>query len=149
MKDIEKEYCTFLEKKLAQFKQYQSFTEKIKHAICGREKNKEIIGLIARRQTCIGAIEKINASMRDIIKKGSNGLLDIPKKYKSMVDSTMSSIKDIMIQIELMDKELIAIAVERRDGIKTELLNMQDLRQAARGYKSYARYPARFLDTRR
>jgi hypothetical protein len=149
MEDIEKEYCIFLEKKLVQFKQYQSFTEKMKHAMCGREKNKEILGLISRRQTCIGAIEKINASMRKIIKKGSAGLLHIPVKYRSLVDDYMSSIKDIIIQIDLMDKELIVIAAERRDSIKTELLKMRNLRQAASGYKSYSKYPARFLDTRR
>ncbi len=149
MENMEKEYCMFLEKKLVQFKQYQSFTEKMKHIMCNREKNKEISGLISRRQTCIGAIEKINASMEKIFKKGSAGLSGIQKQYKSLIDGYMSSIKDIMLQIDLMDRELVAISAEQRDGIKTELLKIRNTRQAAKGYKSNMRYPARFLDTRR
>lgn len=149
MNDIEKEYCIFLEKKLAQFKQYLSFTEKLKHVMCGKEINKDLSGLISKRQTCIGAIEKINASLEKIVKKGSAGLSDIQKQYKSLIDSYMFRIKDIMIQIDLMDRELVAIVVEGRDAIKTELLKIQNMRQAAKGYKSNMKYPARFLDTRR
>lgn len=149
MENMEQEYCMFLEKKLVQFKQYQSFTEKMRHVMCNREKNKEISGLISRRQTCIGAIEKINASMEKIVKKGSAGFSGIQKKYKSLIDGYMSSIKDIMMQIDLMDRELVAIVAEQRDGIRAELLKMRNMRQATRGYKSNMRYPARFLDTRR
>jgi hypothetical protein len=149
MEDLEKKYCMFLEKKLVQFKQYQSFTEKMRHVMCNKEKNKEISGLISRRQTCIGAIEKINASIEKIFKKGSAGLSGIQKQYKSLIDGYISSIKDIMIQIDFMDKELVAVVAEHRDGIKTELLKMRNLRQADRRYKSSMKYPARFLDTRR
>ena len=136
MKDIEKEYCVFLEKKLVQFKQYQSFTEKLKHVMCSKEKNKVLSGLILKRQTCISTIEKINATMDRIIKKGSAGLSCIPEKYKSLIDSYMSNIKDVMIQIDLMDRELVSVVAEQRDSIKTELLKMRNMRQAARGYKS-------------
>jgi len=149
MENMEKEYCMFLEKKLVQFKQYQSFTEKMKHIMCNREKNKEISALILTRQSCISAIEKINASMEKIFKKGSAGLSGIQKQYKSLIDGYMVSIKDIMLQIDLMDRELVAISAEQRDGIKTELLKIRNTRQAAKGYKSNMRYPARFLDTRR
>jgi hypothetical protein len=149
MKDIEKEYCMFLEKKLVQFKQYQSFTEKLKHVMCSKDKNKDLSGLISKRQTCIGAIEKINASMNKIIKKGSAGLSCIPKTYKSLIDGYMSTIKDVMIQIDLMDREMVSVVAEQRDSIKTELLKMRNMRQAARGYKSDMKHPARFLDTRR
>jgi hypothetical protein len=54
-----------------------------------------------------------------------------------------------MMQIDLMDRELVAIVAEQRDGIRAELLKMRNMRQATRGYKSIMRYPARFLDTRR
>ena len=53
MEDVEQEYCMFLEKKLAQFRQYQSVTEKMRDVMCGKEKNKEISVLISKRQTCI------------------------------------------------------------------------------------------------
>jgi len=149
MEDLEKKYCMFLEKKLVQFKQYQSFTEKMRHVMCNKEKNKEISGLISRRQTCIGAIEKINASMEKIFKKGSAGFSGIQKQYKSLIDNYMSSIKDIMVQIDFMDRELVAVVAEQRDNIKSDLLEMRNMRQATKGYKSNMQYPARFLDTRR
>lgn len=149
MKDVEKEFCMFLEKKLAQFKQYQSVTEKMKHVACGKGKNTELSGLISKRQSCIGAIEKVNASLEKIIKKGSTGLSHIPKKYKMLIDSYMASIKDVMTQVDLMDKELVAIVAEQRDDIKTELLRMRNMRQAARRYNSGVKYHARFLDTKR
>lgn len=149
MKDIEKEYCMFLEKKLAQFKQYQSVTEKMQQVMDEKEKNKEISALISTRQSCISTIEKINASMAQIIQKGAAGLSGISKKYKRIIDSYMSSIKDIMVQIDFMDKELVAVFAERRDGIKTELLKMRNMRHATRGYQPDTKYPARFLDTRR
>jgi hypothetical protein len=149
MKDIEKEYYMFLEKKLAQFKQYQSVTEKMKQVMDDKEKNKEISALISTRQSCISAIEKINTSMAQIIQKGSAGLSGISKKYKRIIDSYMSSIKDIMVQIDFMDKELVAVFAEHRDCIKTELLKMRNMRHATKGYQSDMKYPARFLDTRR
>lgn len=149
MEDIEKEYCVFLEKKLAQFKQYQSVTEKMQHVMDDKERNKEISALILTRQGCINTIEKINASMAQIIQKGSAGLSGISRKYKHIVDSYMSSIKDIMMQIDFMDRELVAVFAEHRDGIKTELLKMRNIRHATRGYRSDRQYPARFLDTRR
>jgi hypothetical protein len=149
VKDIEKEYCMFLEKKLVQFKQYQSVTEKMKHIMDDKEKNKEISALISTRQSCISAIEKINAAMAQIIQKGSGGLSCISQKYKRIIDSYMSSIKDIMVQIDFMDRELVAVFAEHRDGIKAELLKMRNMRHAARGYQSDMKYPARFLDMRR
>jgi hypothetical protein len=149
MKDVEKEFCMYLEKKLVQFKQYQSVTEKLKHVVCGEEKIKEISSLISRRQSCISAIEKINASTEKIIKKGSAGLSLIPKKYKSLIENYICGIKDVMMQVDLMDRELVAIVAEQRDHIKTELLRMRNMRQAAKGYQSGMKYPARFLDTRR
>ena len=114
MKDLEKEkeMCNFLEKKLNQFKEYQSVIEKIK-------------------------------------KIGSIKFCSISSKYKGLVESCLSNIKDIMIHVELMDKELVTIVSERGEGMKSELLKMRNKRQAAMGYKTVTRYPAKFLDTRR
>ena len=144
MKELEKEkeICNFLEKKLDQFKEYQSVTEKMKQAVCGNDENNKLSGLIHRRQKCINAIEKINSSIEKIIKS-------ISKKYKEMIESCLSNIKDIMMQVELMDKELVTIVSERSESIKTELLKMRNKRQAAMGYQTVTRYPAKFLDTRR
>ena len=151
MKDLEKEkeICNFLEKKLDQFKEYQSVTEKMKQTVCGNDDNNELSGLIRRRQNCINAIEKINSSIEKIMKSGSIKFSSISKKYKGVVESCLSNIKDIIMQVELMDKELITVVSERSESIKTELLKMRNKRQAARGYQTVTRYPAKFLDTRR
>ena len=151
MKDLEKEkeMCTFLERKLDKFKEYQSVTEKMKQTVCGNDDNNELSGLIHRRQKCINAIEKINSSIEKIMKSGSIKFSSISKKYKGMVESCLSNIKDIMMQVELMDKELVIVVSERSESIKTELLKMRNKRQAARGYQTVTRYPAKFLDTRR
>ena len=151
MKDLEKEkeICNFLEKKLDQFKEYQSVTEKMKQTVCGNDDNNELSGLIHRRQKCINAIEKINSSIEKIMKSGSIKFSSISKKYKGVVESCLSNIKDIIMQVELMDKELITVVSERSESIKTELLKMRNKRQAARGYQTVTRYPAKFLDTRR
>lgn len=145
----EKEMCIYLEKKLKKFKEYQSVTEKMKQTVCDNNETNELSGLIHRRQRCIGAIEKINSSMEKIIKNGSVKFSCISKKYKRLVESCLSSIKDVMIQVDLMDKELVTIVSERGESIKTEILNMRNMRQAARGYQANKRYPAKFLDTRR
>jgi hypothetical protein len=151
MRDVEKEkeMCTFLEKKLDKFREYQSVTEKMKQTVCGNDENNELSGLINRRQRCIKAIEKINSSIEKIIKNGSVKFSCISKKYKGLVESCLSSIKDIMIQVDLMDRELVTIVSEQGESIKTELLKMRNMRQAARGYQTNKRYPAKFLDTRR
>ncbi len=151
MRDVEKEkeMCTFLEKKLDKFREYQLVTEKMKKTVCGNDENNELSGLISRRQRCIGAIEKINSSIEKIIKNGSVKFSCISKKYKGLVESCLSNIKDVIIQVDLMDRELVAIVSEQGESIKTELLKMRNMRQAARGYQTNKRYPAKFLDTRR
>jgi len=151
MKDLEKEkeICNFLEKKLDQFKEYQSVTEKMKQTVCGNDENSKLSGLIHRREKCINAIEKINSSIEKIMKIGSIKFSSMSKKYKGVIESCLSNIKDIIMQVELMDKELITVVSERSESIKTELLKMRNKRQAARGYQTVTRYPAKFLDTRR
>ena len=147
--DKEKEMCILLEKKLDKFIEYQSVTEKMKQTVFGNDKNSELSGLIHRRQKCIGAIEKINSSMEKIIKNGSIKLSCISKKYKRLVESCLSNIKDVVTQVDHMDRELVTIVSKQGESIKTEILKMRNMRQATRGYQTNKRYPARFLDTRR
>jgi len=151
MRDVkkEKEMCTFLQKKLDKFREYQSVTEKMKKTVYGNDENNELSGLINRRQRCISAIEKINSSIENIINNSSVKFACISKKYKRFVESCLSDIKDIMTQVDLMDKELVGIASGQGESIKKELLNMRNKRQAARGYYTNRRYAAKFLDTRR
>ena len=151
MKDVEKEkeMYLFLEKKLEKFREYQSVTEKMKQTVCDNNENNELSRLIHRRQRCIGAIGKINSSMEKIVKNGSVKFSCISKKYTGLIENCLSNIKDVMTQVDLMDRELVTIVSERGESIKTEILKMRNMRQATRGYQANKRYPAKFLDTRR
>lgn len=149
MKDVEKEIYIILENKLDKFREYQSVTEKMKKAVSGNDESNELSGLINRRQRCIGTIEKINSSMDKIIKNGSIKIACISKKYKGLVESCLASIKDVMMQVDLMDRELVTIVTEQGESIKREILKTRNMRQATRGYQAHRRYPAKFLDTRR
>jgi hypothetical protein len=151
MRDVEKEkeMCGFLEKKLDKFREYQSVTEKMKQIVQSNDGNNDLSGLINRRQKCIGAIENINSSIEKIVKNGSMKLSHISYNYKALIDRYLLNIKEILIQVNLMDKELVAIVAEQGENIKTELLNMRNKRQAARGYYTNKRYSPKFLDTRR
>ena len=117
---IEKEMCTYLERKLDKFIEYQSVTEKMKRTVSGNDDKNELMELINRRQRCINAIEKINLSIEKIMKSGSIKFSSISEKYKGLVESCLYSIKDIIIQVELMDRELVAIVSERSERIKTK-----------------------------
>ena len=149
MRDVEKEMCLFLEKKLDKFREYQSVTEKMRQAICGNDEHNKLSGLINKRQRCIAGIERINSSLERIIRDSSKKLTNISKKYKALIDKYLLSIKEIMIQVDLMDKELVTIVAEQGEGLKTELFKIQNMRQANRGYQGMKRYPPKFLDTRR
>ena len=149
MRDVEKEMCVFLEKKLDKFREYQSVTEKMKKAVFDNDESNELSRLIHRRQKCIGAIDKINSSIEKIIKNGTIKFSCISKKYKGLVESCLASIKDVMTQVDLMDRELVPLVSEQGGRIKTEILKMRNMRQAARGYQNNKRYPAKFLDTKR
>ena len=152
MRDIkeEKEVCAFVEKKLAHFKQYLSFTEKMKQAFGNEEEINNLGSLISKRQACINNIDRIDLSLGKILKKGSSKLSSVSNKYKGMIDSYLLKIRDIMTTVDLMDKELMVMAKQKGEGIKTEVLKTRNFRQAARGYGGSTGYnTARFLDTRR
>jgi hypothetical protein len=151
MRDINegKEICTFLERKLAHFKQYLSITEKMKQAFGNKEEINNLGKLISRRQGCVNNIERIDLSVGKILKKGSRELSRISNEYKGMIDGYFSKLRDIMTTVDLMDKEIMVMVKQEGEGIKTEVLKTLNFRQAARGYRGSTGYTARFLDTRR
>ena len=151
MKDVNEgeEICTFLERKLAHFKQYLSITEKMKQAFGNKEEINNISSLISRRQGCVNSIERIDLSIGKILKKGSSKLSLISKKYKGIIDGYLLKIRDIMKTVDLMDKEIMVMVKQDVEVTKTEVIKTQNFRQAARGYRGGAGYTARFLDTRR
>lgn len=72
---IEKEMCTYLERKLDKFIEYQSVTEKMKRTVSGNDDKNELMELINRRQRCINAIEKNKLVHRENNEKWFNKIL--------------------------------------------------------------------------
>ena len=147
MRDIdpEKEVCSFLEKKLALFNRYLSITKRMKKVL----RDKEVVNpgiFISERQDCINKIEKIDSSIKKIIKASTDKFSHIPDKFKGLIHSHLSSIKSIMETVAPIDRELMVMVKEEGEGIKKELLNIRNVRQAAQGYKKDKRNSPRFLD---
>ena len=145
-KDAGKEICSFLEKKLVFFKQYLSITKRMKETFKKKEPSSPEV-FISERQACIIKIQKIDASLEKIMGNSSDKLHDISEKCKGMIDSYLRSLKNIMETVDLIDRELIVVVRAEGENIKTELLKLQDVRQAAKGYRDRMKSTPRFLDT--
>jgi len=145
-KDAGKEICSFLEKKLVFFKQYLSITKRIKETFKEKEPSSPE-AFISERQACINKIQKIDASLEKIMSNSSDKLHDISEKCKGMVDGYLRSLKNIMETVDLIDRELIVVVRAEGENIKGELLKLQDVRQAAKGYRDRMKSTPRFLDT--
>ena len=145
-KDAGKEICSFLEKKLVFFKQYLSITKRMKETFKKKEPSSPE-AFISERQACINKIQKIDASLEKIMGNSSDKLHDISEKCKGMIDSYLRSLKNIMETVDLIDRELIVVVRAEGENIKGELLKLQDVRQAAKGYRDRMKSTPRFLDT--
>ncbi|MBL6971392.1 MAG: hypothetical protein ISR63_04635 [Desulfobacterales bacterium] len=156
--DTGKEICSFLEKKVTLFSRYLSLTERM-NAVLGEE-DKDLKDLISKRQGCMEKIDKIDLSIQQAVGAGPDKHNLIPPKFKGLIDGYLKKLKSIMETVELLDREVTAVVKQEVENIKTDLLNMRNVRQAARGYggrvghpaRGYGGsvgHPARFLDTRR
>ncbi len=144
-KDAGKKICSFLEKKVVFFKQYLSITKRMKETFKKKEPSSPET-FISERQACINKIQKIDASLEKIMGNSSDKLHDISEKCKGMIDSYLRSLKNIMETVDLIDRELIVVVRGEGENIKGELLKLQDVRQAAKGYRDKMKSTPRFLD---
>ncbi|NOR22155.1 MAG: hypothetical protein GQ476_05665 [Candidatus Aminicenantes bacterium] len=145
-KDAGKEICSFLEKKLVFFKQYLSITKRMKETFKKKEPSSPE-AFISERQAYITKIQKIDASLEKIMGNSSDKLHDISEKCKGMIDGYLRSLRNIMETVDLIDRELIVVVRAEGENIKGELLKLQDVRQAAKGYRDRMKSTPRFLDT--
>lgn len=164
MKDMdpEKEICSFLEKKRTFFDQYLSLTKEMKETFEDK-KVKYFGGLLSQRQDCIRRIEKIDASIKKIINASSynRNHMSPPTRplplqgrgkgvgQRSIIDSYLTDIKRVMETADRLERELTSLVKEEGESIKRELLEMRNVRQAAKGYKNDIEYSPRFLNTMR
>ncbi len=145
--DASQEICSFLEKKVTLFSRYLSLTERMNAAL--GEEDKDLKDLISQRQGCMEKIEKIDMSMQQTAGAGPDKYNLIPPPFKGLIDGYLKKLKSIMETIERLDREVTTVVKKEVENIKTDLLNMRKVRQAARGYGGRFGNPARFLDTRR
>jgi len=144
--DLEKEICSLLEKKTVFFDQYLSITERMKESFVDK-KERDPRASISQRQACVNKIQKIDASLEKIMGNSPDKLHTISEKCKGMIDGYLRSLKNIMETVDLIDRELIVMVGAEGENIKTELLKLQDVRQAAKGYRDKIKSTPRFLDT--
>lgn len=150
MKDIEKgeKFCSYLEKKVALFQRYLSLTERMK-ATLQHVETSNLGSLIAQRQDCIQRIEKLDRFMQKVVQTGSDMRSRISGRLNGLIDGYLQTLKTLMEKLEPLDMELMVLVKQEGASIKTDLLKKQKVRQAAKGYGSFRKHPARFLDTRR
>lgn len=144
--DIGWEICSLLEKKLALFNQYLSITKRMRDALSDKS-IQDPRPFISKRHACIANIERIDASVEKIVDKSSDRPHHISEKCRAVIDDYLKRLRGIMETANLMDRELLAMVKVESAGIKSELLELQKVRQAASGYRDKRRSPPRFLDT--
>ncbi len=150
MKDIEaeKDMYSFLEEKLDLFNQYLSITKGMKEGLEDKEMS-HLGSFLSQRQDCIKRIEKIDLSMETIIKASSAKVHHFSEKGRKLIDAYLSNLKGIMEAVEVVDFEMMEKVKEEAEGIKKGVLEMRNVRKAAKGYKNEIRHSPKFLDTTR
>ncbi|MBA7650635.1 hypothetical protein ES703_58445 [subsurface metagenome] len=123
-----------------------SITERMKESFV-HKKERDPRASISQRQACVNKIQKIDASLEKIMGNSSDKLHNVSEKCKGMIDGYLRSLRNIMETVDLIDRELIVMVGAEGENIKTELLKLQDVRQAAKGYRDKIESTPRFLDT--
>jgi len=146
--DTKKEICSFLEQKISLFSQYLSVTERMKAALENNEAG-NLGSLISKRQDLIDKIETNDKNLQRFVRSISAGYDLISAKFKDLIDNYLKTITNVMKTIEPLDTDLMAVIKHEGERVKTDLLGIRKIRQAAKGYGGNRIHPPRFLDTRR
>lgn len=146
--DVGREICLLLEKKLALFNRYLTITERMRDAFIDNS-GQDPRPFISKRQACIGNIGRVDASLQKISERGPDPLHHISGKCRASIDGYLKRLRSTMGAAELMDRELMGMVKGHSEDIRSELVELQKVRQAARGYGDKVKSPPRFLDTTR
>jgi len=140
------EITSCLEMKLTLFNRYLSLTEGMKETFDKKEP-KDLLRFLSKRQDCIARIQKIDLSIDKITNRGEDKNRGTFVKRIGMIDDYLEDIKSVMKKVDIIDKELMALAREEGETIKMALLKTQNAIKAAAGYKMSGKASPRFLDT--
>jgi hypothetical protein len=137
----------FLEQKAALMTQYLSITRNMKDSLV-REKELHLEGLLAKRQDCIDKIEKIDLSLKKILRLGAGELSRISREWQGKLDGYLQRIKSLVEQIGPIDAEVLVLVREESRDIKEALAKVKKVKQAAKGYGSKENHNPRYIDAR-
>ncbi|MFH2043928.1 MAG: hypothetical protein ABIK92_02150 [Pseudomonadota bacterium] len=143
MKNTDKEINVnlLLEDKISLTAQYLSATKEMEESLKHKaEKNINIF--IMKRLDCINKIKKIDISVQKAIHKGSD-------RFKEIIDNYLKRIKILLEQIAPIDANIMLMVKAESRSIKDELLKMNSVRYASRGYGHKGNQIPRYLDDKR
>ena len=129
--DVGREICLLLEKKLALFNQYLSITGRMRDAFIDNRAQDQR-HFISRRQACIVNIGRVDASLQKISEREPDGLRHISGKCRASIDGYLRILKSIMGAAESMDRELMGMVKGQSEDIRSELVELQKVRQRPR-----------------
>lgn len=140
--------CFFMEQKVSLFTQYLFITKTIKEVLT-RKKEVALNELLDRRQNCIHKIQQIDNAFQQTIKANTTTHNRLSGTIKGLFNGYLSSAQSLMEQIVPIDKEVMEILSAEHCSIRNELLKMNTVRQAAKGYNDQGSLIPRYLDTKR
>ncbi|MBU1052802.1 MAG: hypothetical protein KKC46_03100 [Proteobacteria bacterium] len=130
-----------LEKKIFLTTQYLSATKEMEESLKHKaEKNINIF--ISKRLDCINKIKRIDMSVQSAIHNGSD-------RFKEIFDKYFNRIKILLEQIVPIDASIMIMVKAESRSIKDELLKMNSVRHASRGYGQKGNQFPRYLDDKR
>ncbi|MBU4037931.1 MAG: hypothetical protein KKA35_16045 [Proteobacteria bacterium] len=129
-----------LEKKILFATKYLSATEEMKEALM--QKEEDVINYILKRQDCMNKINKIDISLQKVIRPNS-------ERFRKIFNNYLDGIKNLLEQIVPIDAEIMLMVKAESRGVKEELLKINNIRHATKGFGTKRNQIPRYLDARR
>lgn len=112
-------------------------------------KDTDIGILISKRQACMDNIKEIDRSLGKSINPDRDKLFSISGDFKDAIDGHIEHIKSLFEKIAGIDADVIIMVKEKSRDIKAELLKMNSVGQAAKGYSSKEKCIPMYMDAKR
>ena len=131
----------YLEKKVFLISQYLSATNEMNEVLM-QKKEIDIVKLISKRQHCINKINKIDIYLQEHIRQVSGRSIEIFNNYLKLI-------KSLLEQIAPIEANMMQIVKAESSSIKENLLKMNNIRYATKGYGIKDIKTPRYLDARK